>query len=84
MIQLSAKSRTTVAKLTRRYLLMGNAAFLILTHNDTSKATSAWADGRLKARTGVAAQAWEAGPGTHDIRLGANRDGLFYVPPDLQ
>jgi phospholipase/carboxylesterase len=83
MIQRPAKSRTTAAKLTRRCLLRASASFLIMTHNSASKATSAWADGRLKARPGVAAQAWKAGPGTYDIRLGANRDGLFYVPPDL-
>ena len=78
-----AYSKTTPAKLTRRCLLKGSATLLIITHNSASNATSAWADGRLKARPGVAAQAWEAGPGTYDIRLGANRDGLFYVPPAL-
>jgi phospholipase/carboxylesterase len=69
--------------LTRRCLLRGSASLLIMIHNSASNATSAWADGRLKARPGVAAKAWEAGPGTYDIRLGANRDGLFYVPPNL-
>ena len=83
MIQHPAKSRTTAAKLTRRCLLRGSAALLIVTHSSTSNATSAWADGRLKARPGVAAKAWEAGPGTYDLRLGTSRDGLFYVPPDL-
>ena len=83
MTRRPAKSRTTAAKLTRRRLLTGSATVLLLTHNGTSKASSAWADGRLKARPGVATQTWEAGPGTYDIRLGANRDGLFYVPPDL-
>ena len=82
MIQHSARNGPTAVKLTRRCLLRGSAALLIMTHNSTSNATSAWADGRLKARPGVAAQ-WEAGPGTFDIRLGTNRDGLFYVPPDL-
>ncbi len=83
MIQHRAKSRTTAAKLTRRCLLGGSATLLIVTHNATSNAISAWADGRLKARPGVAAKAWEAGPGTYELRLGTSRDGLFYVPPDL-
>jgi phospholipase/carboxylesterase len=32
-------------------------------------------------RRGTGLGGWP--PGTYDIRLGANRDGLFYVPPDL-
>ena len=56
---------------------------MMVSHNSASNAASTWADGRLKARPGTAAQAWEAGPGTYEIRLGTSRDGLFYVPPNL-
>lgn len=83
MIQYPAKSTPTAAKLTRRLLLKGSASLMMVSHNSTSNAASAWADGRLKARPGAAAMAWEAGPGIYDLRLGTNRDGLFYVPPNL-
>jgi phospholipase/carboxylesterase len=45
-----------------------------------SEAAAEWKQGRLRARPGHAAKAWEAGAGMHPLGLGSPRDGQFYVP----
>ena len=76
MIQHSESSRSKAAKLTRRCLLGGSAALLMVTHNSTSNATSAWPTGASRSSRRSAKPG--SSPGTMTFVLAPPR-GLFYV-----